>query len=196
MQRTIRSIACLCFVLLGWYTVHATVVRLPPLYTATDMVIQTPYGGIKLKANTPVVVETIQNLSSKNLSVGQNVAVRVKFQVQAEKKTLINPGAPGTAVVTSVKKAKGFGKAGSLELQVTNVQAVDSQQVPISGLPLEIEGDSRVGLAIGIAVAGALLLFLIGGIAGLLIKGSDAEVKAGSSINGSVATEIEVDPKG
>lgn len=100
---------------------------LPPLYISNDVVIRTQDGDpITLKAGTAIVVETTQNLISRNLSPGQNVNVRVKFPVKSGKHVLIAAGAPGTATVTAVKKAKGFGKAGYIELQVATVQAVDS----------------------------------------------------------------------
>lgn len=195
MQRTRRSLASLFCVFLALSFALAEGPHRPPLYIAHDLVVQTADGPITLKAGTAIVVETTQNLNSRNLSPGQNVNVRVKFPIKVEKKVLIAAGAPGTATVTAVKKAKGFGKAGFIELQVTTVQAVDAQQVPISGLPINVEGESRVGLAIGLAVAGAVLLFLVGGVAGLLIKGTEAEMKAGSVANGSVANEIDIEPE-
>jgi hypothetical protein len=101
---------------------------------STDMVVSTPQGEVTLRAGTPVVVETVQTLNAKNLSEGQTVSVRVKYNVVVSKHTVVAAGALGNATVSEVQRPGMFGKAGKVELQIQSIQAVDGQQVLVSGL--------------------------------------------------------------
>ena len=89
------------------------------------------------------------------------------------------------------EKPRSFGKPGYLEFQVQQVAAVDGQQVPLSGVPSNLEGESRPGTAVAILVIG-LLFFVIGAFGCLLVKGKDAEAPAGTTVNASTAGSAEV----
>lgn len=164
----------------------------PPIYVKQNITVQLGDQSITLRAGTPVVVEAIQTYDSKSLSPGQSVNVRVKFNVVSKKQTLISAGALGTAIVSNVKKPGSFGKSGKLELQIQSVQAVDGQQILLSGIPLILEGENRKGLAWGLSI-GLFIFTIIGGAVGLLIKGKDAEFRAGTTINSSTASDMEVE---
>lgn len=158
-----------------------------------DVVIVTDDGStVTLRSGTPVVVEAMQTYSSKNLSEGQTVSVRVKFNVVVNKKTVVAAGALGNATITDVQKAGGFGKPGRLELQIQSVQSVDGQQILVSGMNMISEGQNKRGLAWGLSI-GLFLLTLIGGAIGFFIKGKPAELKAGTTSNTSVASDAQID---
>lgn len=165
----------------------------PPVYVTEDMTIEVNGKLITLRAGTPVTVEAVQTINVDNISIGQSIPVRVKFNIVAQKATLIAAGTMGNATVIDLKKPKGWGKAGKVEIQVSNVPAVDNQMVPLSGIPIVLEGADKKGLAIGLAVGIGLFTLGIGAAVGFLIKGKSAEVKAGTTITGSVASDIEVD---
>jgi hypothetical protein len=154
---------------------------------------------VTLRAGTPIVVEAAQTYNAKNLSEGQTVNVRVKYNVVVSKQTLVAAGALGTANISDISKPGAFGKAGRIELQMQSVQAVDGQQILLSGVPMNAEGQNKKGLAWGLSI-GLFLLTIIGGITGLFIKGKNAEIKAGTTTNTSVASDAQVDlpedPKG
>jgi hypothetical protein len=164
----------------------------PMLYVKEDVVIQTSSGPVTLRSGTAVVVESSQTYYSKNLTEGQTINVRVKYNVVTNKKTAIAAGALGTATVSEVKKPRGFGGGGRLEVQVQSVQAVDGQQILLSGIPNITEGGNRKGLAWGLSI-GLFLFTLVGGAIGFFIKGKDAELKAGTTINSSVASDSKID---
>jgi len=166
----------------------------PPLYVQNDVIIMVEGKPITLRAGTPVVAESAQTYNSKNLSVGQSINVRAKFNVVVDKQTLISAGSLGTATISDLKKAGIFGRAGRLELQIQSIQAVDGQQVLLSGIPLTLEGKSNAALA---WIVSGVLFFttIIGGAAGFLIKGKDAEFRAGTQLNSSVASDTEIEPK-
>ncbi len=164
----------------------------PTLYIKEDVVVQTSSGPVTLRAGTAVVVESSQTYYSKNLSEGQTINVRVKFNVVVNKKIAIAAGALGTATVSEVKKPKIFGGGGRLEVQVQSVQAVDGQQILLSGIPHITEGGNRKALAWSLSIV-LLILTIVGGAVGFFIKGKDAELKAGTTINSSVASDSKID---
>jgi hypothetical protein len=168
--------------------------KTPPLYVQKDVIIMVNNKPVTLRSGTPVVAEAAQTYSSKTLSVGQSINVRAKFNVVADKHTLISAGSLGSATVSDLKKGGMFGKAGRMELQVQSIQAVDGQQVLLSGIPLTLEGDSKAGLAWTLSII-LFLTTIIGGGIGFFIKGKDAEFRSGMQLNSSVASDIEVEPK-
>lgn len=174
--------------------VSAAVVQ-PTLYVAQNVTVTIDDEPILLRAGTPIVAEANQTYTSKNLAVGQSISVRVKFNVVSMKQTLVSAGALGSATVSRIRKRGVFGQPGEMELQIQSVQAVDGQQVLLSGIPLTIEGKSNSTLAW--VLSGVLFLTtFIGGAIGLLIKGRDAEFIAGTQLNASVASDLEIEAEG
>lgn len=161
--------------------------------TAKDYEIKTEDGStVTLRAGTPIVVESSQTYNAKNLSEGQTVNVRVKYNVIFNKQTLVAAGALGTATISDLVKPGIFGKAGRIELQMQSVQAVDGQQILLSGIPMNAEGQNKKGLAWGLSI-GLFFLTLVGGAVGFFIKGKPAEIKAGTTANASVASDAQVE---
>lgn len=157
-----------------------------------DITIQTAGGAITLRSGTPVVVEAMQTYNAKNLSEGQTVNVRVKYNVVVNKQTVISAGALGNATITDVQRPGIFGKPGRLELQIQSVQSVDGQQILLSGMNMIAEGQNKRGLAWGLSI-GLFLLTIIGGAVGFFIKGKSAELKSGTTANASVASDAQVE---
>ncbi len=159
---------------------------------ATETVIQTSAGPVTLRSGTPVVVECMQTLNRRNLTEGQTVNVRVKYNVVVSKQTVISAGAIGNATITDVQKPGVFGKPGRMEVQIQSVQSVDGQQVLVSGMNMMSEGQNKRGLAWGLSI-GLFVLTIIGGAVGLFIKGKPAELKSGTTTNTSVASDAQID---
>jgi hypothetical protein len=149
-------------------------------------------SSVTLRAGTPIVVEATQSYSAKNLSEGQTVNVRVKYNVVVNKQTVIAAGALGNATISNITKPGIFGKAGRMELQMQSVQSVDGQQILVSSIPMMAEGQNKKGLAWGLSI-GLFLFTIIGGAIGFFIKGKPAEIKVGTSSNASVASDAQVD---
>jgi hypothetical protein len=157
-----------------------------------DVIVQTPSGEVTLRAGTAVVVEAVQTYSGKNLSEGQTINVRVKYNVVVNKMTVIAAGSLGNATITDIQRPGVFGKAGRMELQVQSVQSVDGQQILVSGINMIAEGQNRKGLAWSLSI-GLFILTLVGGAVGFLIKGKPAELKSGTTANVSVASDAQID---
>lgn len=162
------------------------------MVTTKEITITTPDGPVTLRAGTPIVIETIQTLNAKNLSEGQTVNVRVKYNVVVSKQTVVAAGALGNASISEISKPGMFGKPGKIELQIQSIQAVDGQQVLVSGMPMISEGQNKRALAWSLSI-GLLILTLVGGAIGFFIKGKNAEMKAGTGSNASVASDAQVD---
>ena len=124
-------------------------------------------------------------INGKNLSQGQTIDLRVKYDVVIDGYRVISAGAPARAIVSSVRKRKMFGKAGEIQLLPQYVQMADGQFLPVTGMPTNFEGKNRKDLAWGGVAAGVLT-----GGAGFLalpfIKGKAAEIPAGTALHCSV----------
>lgn len=132
----------------------------------------------ELKAGTSFQIELLQTLSSKVISTGQQVAFRVKLDVEVDGKVVIKAGQELSGLITSSKQAKELGREGALEIQVTEVNGVDGKAIPLSGI-IHKAGDNRSVESIGIA---ALIFW-----PALFIKGKEAEIPSGTIFIASVA---------
>jgi len=141
--------------------------------------------GTLLRAGTLVVLETSNTLSSNDAQMGQNVSLRVKYDVMVSGRAVIKAGAPGSAQVVTAERRKGMGKEGSLAIKPTVVQAADGQMIPLTGSSSNSAGDDKKGAAIGLAVVVSPLF--------LLKKGKDATIPAGYELQGSVASETTIE---
>jgi len=132
----------------------------------------------ELKAGTNFQIELIQTLSSKVSTTGQVVSFRVKLDVEVDGKILIKAGEELTGLITASNQARELGREGGLEVQVTQVKAIDESIIQLSG-NIHKAGDNRSVESIGIA---ALIFW-----PALFIKGKEAEIPAGTIFITSVA---------
>jgi hypothetical protein len=144
----------------------------------------TANGKIILRAGTPVLLETTQMIMSNNLSIGQSVDFRVRYDVKSESKSLIKAGSIAKGQVTRVQKARGLGKEGYVEIQIKSVQAADGQMVPLTGGNIYREGEDQQVLAWGLGLLVCILF--------LMVKGKNAQIAAGTSVDANVAMDVEV----
>ncbi len=138
----------------------------------------------KLQAGTTVVMETIQELSSAQMSVGQSVSLRVKYDVIVNGKVLIKGGAMASGQVTSVEHRGGMGKQGAFAMRPTVVQAVDGQMIVLTNGSASMTGEGKVGGAVALAAVVSPLF--------LLKKGKDAVIPPGYELQGTVANAAEI----
>jgi len=139
---------------------------------------------VLLRAGTQVGLETTKVLASNMLTIGSTVDFRVTRDIKVEDKVVVSAGALAKGQVVRVEPARGLGQAGYVEVQIKSVESVDGQQVPLTGGNLYAEGKDQQTLAI---VLGILVCILF-----LTIKGKNAVLPAGSSVEGIVATDMNV----
>lgn len=145
-----------------------------------------------LKAGTMVVLESTQSYNSNDLSTGQTINARTKYNVVADRQNIVTAGSHSSILVTDSKKGGFYGSPGSLEIQVISTTAVDSQQVLLSGMPIKISGEDKRALVWIVSILVSSFTFGLGLLIGLFWKGKPAELKAGHSFNANVASDMEI----
>ncbi len=156
--------------------------------TATGAYAQHGNGGAPseefIPAGTTVVMETMNELSSANMSVGQSISLRVKYDVIVKGKVLIKGGAMASGQVTSVEQRGGMGKKGSFAMRPTVAQAVDGQMIVLTNGGASMAGEGKAGSSIALAAVVSPLF--------LLKKGKDAVIPPGYELQGVVANQAGI----
>jgi hypothetical protein len=150
--------------------------------TSTNTFID-PNTQRELKSGTQFTVELAWDLNSKYVQAGQNVEFKVVGDVIIDNKTVIAGGTSLQGIVVNSEKAKGLGKEGKLDIQLSQVKAVDGQTVQLSGY-LSKAGDNKTTETV---VIGALLFWPV-----LFAKGKEAMIPAGSKFNTTVSQTVVV----
>ncbi len=141
-------------------------------------------GKVVLRAGTPVLLETNQTIVSDNLSVGQSIDFKVRFDVKTDNKLVVRAGSIAKGQVTRVSKSKGLGKEGYVEIQLKTVQTIDGQMVPLTSGNLYREGEDKQGLAWGLGILVCILF--------LTIKGKEAMIPSGTTVDSNIAMDVEI----
>ena len=133
---------------------------------------------------TPVMLQFLEEVSTKTAKEGDPVKLRVYTNVVVNGKTLIRQDAPATGVITDVRKPKRFGKRAELKIRLENVQDVAGNRVPLeaysSGKRFRAGGPGASG-------AGLLILGPVGLVGGAFVKGKHITVDSGTRIEAKVA---------
>lgn len=142
-----------------------------------------PNGTVLLKAGTVIPMELISTITSKNARSGQMVDFRVMSDVKVDGKTVIAAGSIAQGQIVRAKKSGLLGSEGELEISVKTIKAVDGTNVYLSSNNVSDEGSNKVALSIVLTLC---CLF------GFLIKGGQAEIPAGTQVQGMVASNTEI----
>lgn len=161
-----------------------TVLACPVLQASAQHGSASAMAEGKLLAGTTVVMETIQELSSAQMSVGQSIPLRVKYDVIVKGQVLIKGGAMASGQVTSLEQRGGMGKKGAFAMRPTVVQAVDGQMIVLANGGASMSGEGKVGGAVALAAVVSPLF--------LLKKGKDAVIPPGYEMQGTVANAAEI----
>ncbi len=122
-------------------------------------------------------------ISSASATVNQKLIFKVTESVVLDGHTVIAEGAEALGTVTRAQHRKGFGRRGKLEFTIAVVDAVDGQK-----LRLEAEQSLR-----GVDLYGtAGVVTILTGPFGVLVKGRDVEVPAGTEYTVYTAGERRV----
>ena len=97
------------------------------------------FGKATLAAGTMVLLESTEQLKTGQATVGQLVYFRVKTHVKAEGDVVISTGAMGLGRIKSIDPAS-YNNPETFHIEVTSVQAVDGQMIPLNGQELQLKG--------------------------------------------------------
>jgi len=142
-------------------------------------------GQVVLNAGTHIVLETTSMIRSDMVQVGNTLDFRVKHDVKVDGVTVIRAGSIAKGQVMRAQAAKGIGKEGFVEIQIKSVNAVDGQQVYLSGGNIFQEGEDKQTLSILLGVFVCILF--------LTMKGENAQVPAGYEIDATVASTLNIE---
>ena len=139
---------------------------------------------VTLKAGTNIQLETVSAIYSETAQAGQMVDFKVTRDIKVDDVVVIPAGTIAKGQISRAEKAKGLGKEGYVEVRIKSLQAVDGQEIYLTGGDIYQEGEDRQTLAI---VLGLVVCILF-----LTMKGKNAQVPAGYEVNASVATTTQV----
>ena len=121
-------------------------------------------------------------VSSKTSHEGDTVSFTVAENVMDGNVLLVPAGTVGSGTITSLKKARSFGRNGALDITFDTIPAIDGTEfTAVQGKEAKDKTRNEVKAA-GASVAGAVLLGPVGLVGGAFVKGKNIEYPAGSTI--------------
>jgi hypothetical protein len=152
------------------------------LITAIHLPILIKADDVYVKSGTIIQLELSQPVISKNNLAQTSVDLRVKYDVVIKDKVIARAGSLAKAQVTFSQRAKGCGKAGSIEIQAISLQAVDGQNIALISSKVKRDGEDKKTLAWALSIGGCFLISPVSFLF-LLIKGNEAEIPAGTLVD-------------
>lgn len=156
-----------------------------------------PEGKLKAKAvsipkDTAIKVRLLTPLSSTKSKKGDRIEIEIAQDVVVEGHLVIPKGTRSPGVVANVVTSGRLGRDGRVELDIRELAAIDGKMVAIGVGPTRPGIDQSTQVAIGVGIAGLLVLGPIGVVGGALVQGRDAEIPAGTELSVSVRQDTEV----
>lgn len=168
---------------------------------------------VVLRRGTLVVLTLFTDVSTEENSKNDPVSLSSYQNVLVSGKVVINEGRTGNGLVKIARKGGAVGRAGKIQVTAVSIQAVDGQDVYLTGETPIKEGKSRRPLAIlmSIVLSGAVLtmlaIFLNGSSllpafaaavlvffisAFFIFRGGHAQINAGTQIHCRVTSDVRV----
>jgi hypothetical protein len=149
---------------------------------------------VQIPAGTVVHVENVSAVSSANLSQGAPINLRVSRRVLVNGVLVIERGAPARGRVMKSKRARGWGRGGTLDWRLEDVAAVDGTVVPIR-LSQHVKGNGRSAAVVTAAIVTGAVVFPYTPPVGLiwaLKKGDEAVLDEDTQSAALVGSRTEV----
>ncbi|MCM3900332.1 MAG: hypothetical protein ND866_01355 [Pyrinomonadaceae bacterium] len=149
---------------------------------------------IQIPAGTVIEVEIASRVSSADVNRGSRLTFRVSRRVFVNGVLAINRGAIARARVLERKRAKSWGRAGTIDWIMEDVDAVDGTRVPIELLG-HVKGTNHRAAVVAAAIVTGAIVFPYSPPAGLiwgLKKGDEAVLYASSKSTAKVSDNTEV----
>lgn len=158
------------------------------LFMAATTFNLSTFAAIPLRRGTQVPVRLVEKMSSKKSTTPNAI---VDTDVKAADGTVVIKGGTPVNVESKVKKAKGTGKPGTINIKFVSTTAVDGTRIALEGSNVEVEGKNKRGVALGVGLGLGLtivwpLLFV------MCKKGGQAVIDANTLYN-NIYTAYDVD---
>ncbi len=138
---------------------------------------------VTVVSGTAVVLETVKDITTKDVKVGDKVTLSVSNDVIVEGEVVIKKGTIALGEVVVSQKNGAVGAPGKLGISIRSVPAVDGTNIVLSGSK-NVEGKSKQTESIVLTLL-CCILFLI-------MKGDDASISKGTSIDTYVLSNAVV----
>ena len=145
--------------------------------------IETFAQKVKLNSGKTVNVRITNDIRSKTDKRTKQDAIAIVDRDVTDisgEKVFIRRGTP-VQLSTTVVKAKGIGKAGSIKIDCISTTSVDGQVISLLG-GMNVQGDDRKGAALGCGLGLGLTILCPVGLFFLCIQGENVEVPANTMI--------------
>ncbi|MFZ5950029.1 MAG: hypothetical protein ACOYXC_04965 [Candidatus Rifleibacteriota bacterium] len=152
---------------------------------------------VRIPRGTEIKLVLGKSLSSRNARKDDLVQMTVADNLFVDRNILaMSKGGIISARIRNVRRGGRFGRTGYVNLQIRNIESMDSTELPVEVAYAGMEkfDKKRIGMAAGASTLGYLVLGPIGIAGGAFVKGDDVEVPAGTEI--SVRTLQDTDVTG
>ena len=152
---------------------------------AGPLVVGAQPQGAMLRAGTPVMLRTLNNLTTKgkHLKVGDRFSLEVADPVLLNGQVVIPVGSNAVGEVTSIRNKGMWGKSGNIETRLLYI-STNERRIRISGSA----ADKGVKAGGG-AIATSAIIFLP---AGFFMTGTSAVIPLGTVVNGMIDEDVPV----
>jgi hypothetical protein len=140
-------------------------------------------GASHIPANTAVVLETQQALSSLTLKHGDLFALRLAEPVLIDGVQVLPAGTSGVGQVVHAERARAAGKAGELLLAARYLEH-NGRRIALRSFRLGANGVDRTKATLGVAVAL--------GVAAFLVRGGNIEIPAQTRAQALTAQDVNL----
>jgi len=151
---------------------------------ASGMEITTPAGNssantdssgmatsVAIPDGTEIKIVTTEDISSQKVVEGDPLSFKVEEDVKINGRTVIAKDTLVKGTVAAAKKKGFMGKGGELSVRIESTQTVDNQKIKLRAAKSGTGGDN---------MRSTVVLTVLFGPLGLLRKGKEAKIKAGS----------------
>jgi len=152
-----------------------------------------PTVEMKIPDGTPMELELMSNVSSKEAQEGDIVNFTVVNAVVVNGVTIVEKGAPARARIALAKKSGRWGKSGKLGWAMQDVMAADGSRIPIR-MEKKLSGDSKGGTVATGVILTSLVFWPAAPLWGFK-KGKDVTMPAGKRFEAFVHGDSTVKGK-
>ncbi len=153
-------------------------VMMAMMQKASGMEMTEASGGVAtnliIPDGTEIKIVTVEDISGQKVVEGDPLTFKIAEDVKINGKTVIAKDAIVKGTVSSAKKKGFMGKGGELSVRIESTQTVDGQKMKLRASKSGAGGDNM-----GSTVA----LTVLFGPLGLLRKGKEAKIKAGTILS-------------
>lgn len=139
----------------------------------------------RLASGTVVMVELAEPVSTKTHKAGDTFAIRLSEPVVVQGQIVLPAGAKGVGEVTDAAKPGLGGKGAKLVLSARSLTGPGGRVLPLKGLQLAVNGKGHGMAATALGVGG--IGFAPLGLAGIVMRGGDADLPAGTQATAKLA---------